>query len=391
MKLKMSNLPLPHGGRLIDRRLGKNECRKAARLISGAQVFELSDNLLMDVAKISDGSFSPLEGFMDREDYGLVVKQKKLKNGLVWTIPIVFDISRKAALAVKTGDTIALTRGAHPIAILVVRDKFIPDRRKDAKLIFGTTDERHPGVREYLNKKDVFLGGDISTLNQPRFGFFAFDYEPRQTRDIFTQMGWRTVVAFHSRNVIHRAHEFLQKSAMQVSDGIFIHLIAGKTKTGDFLPDIILGGYQRFIKLYYPKQRALLGVLTCAMKFAGPREAVFHAIIRKNYGCTHFIVGRDHAGVGGFYQKYAAHNIFDEFGDLGITILKLSGPYFCKKCREIVTEKVCPHPTRYHSAVSGTLIRDLIKRGKTPPPDLMRPEVAKFLLRKARIKNIFSA
>lgn len=391
MESRLSNLPFPHGGRLIDRRLKKDECRNVIRTIIGAPVFELNDNLLMDVAKISDGSFSPLEGFMDREDYNSVVKRKKLKNGLIWTIPIVLDMNRRSASAVKIGDTITLTRGAHPIAILIIRDKFIPDRRGDAKLIFGTTNERHPGVREYLNKNAIFLGGDICVLNQPRFGFAAFDYEPRQTRDIFTRMNWRSIVAFHSRNVIHRAHEFLQKSAMQVSDGIFIHLIAGRTKSGDFLPDIILGGYQRFIKLYYPRQRALLGVLTCAMKFAGPREAVLHAIIRKNYGCTHFIVGRDHAGVGGFYQTYAAHNIFDEIGDLGITILRLRGPYFCKKCRDIVTEKVCPHSKQHHSEVSGTLIRDFIKRGKTPPPTLMRPEVAKFLLQKAKIKNIFSA
>lgn len=385
-----NNLPLPHGGKLIDRRLRGINKEKILKNLNDYYSIQVNRNLTMDIARIGDGSYSPLTGFLDREDYYSVLKNKKLHNDLVWTIPIVLDVAKENSSQIAIGDSILLKNKDIPLAIMKIRDKFTPGKLNDAKMIFGTQDGKHPGVKEFIRKKDVFLGGELNVINHYQSILPDFVIEPRKSRQIFTKKKWKTVVAFHTRNVAHRAHEFLQKCALQITDGLFIHPIIGRTKPGDLLPELILYGYQEFIKIYFPSDRVVLAALSCGMKFAGPREAVFHAIIRKNYGCTHIIIGRDHAGVGGFYRIYEAHEIFDEIGDLGIEILRFKGPYYCKKCLDVVTEKICPHGEKHQVKVSGTNMRKTLDRNEFPPQELMRPEVARFLLKRAKTQNIFS-
>ena len=335
----------------------------------------------MDAEQIAIGGYAPLSGFMGKDDFESVLNNMRLVVGDVWTLPIILDISKEAAASIKIGDEVLLGDEQGQANVLFSVDE-IYDYNKFAycEKIYGTKDVAHPGVAKVLKMGEVLVGGRVvSVLNNFDFDVRKFMMTPKEVKEYFKKHNWKTIVAFHTRNVVHRAHEYLQRCGMEYVDGILIHPAVGFTKAGDFKKELIVRSYQRLIDGYYPKNKALLAALGIGMKFAGPREAVFHALIRKNYGCTHIIIGRDHAGVGGYYEKYAAHKIFSNLPPLGITPLLLKGPFYCEKCESIATENTCSHDESCRLEVSGTLAREFIKEKKRPPKWLMRPEIADLL------------
>lgn len=372
----------PHGGKLINRVLGKNkadsllkECKNSPRII-------VNHDTLLDLENIALGVYSPLKGFMNEEEFNGVVVHKRLGGGEAWTIPVCLPLMKKNLDRILKGERALLCgeKGA-VIGVIEIDDIYSVNKTKTAKHIFGTTDKEHPGVHRFFNSGEVFVGGNIQLLQKYRFPFCEFNLEPAQTRKMISQKGWRSVAGFQTRNIPHRAHEFLQKIGLSIVDGILIHPIIGWKKKGDFNPEMIIKSYQVLIEHYYPKDRVIFSGLATAMRYAGPLEAVFHAIIRKNFGCTHFIVGRDHAGVGGFYDRYAAHRIFEKFPDLGIVPMLLNGPYYCRKCLSVVSDKICPHHDQHKLEISGTLIREMITKNKRIPEEFLRKEVADFIHR----------
>ncbi|MCF7907845.1 MAG: sulfate adenylyltransferase [Candidatus Omnitrophica bacterium] len=342
---------------------------------------KVSQEILMDAEQIAIGGYAPVDGFMGKADFESVLNNMRLVKGDVWTLPIVLDISKKEAASIKIGDEILLGDGQDQENFLFsVEDIYEHDKSLYCDKVYGTKDVAHSGVAKVLKMGEVLVGGRvISVLNNFDFDMRKFTMTPKETKAQFEKNNWKTVVAFHTRNVVHRAHEYLQRCAMEYADGILIHPAVGFTKPGDFKKELIIKGYQSLIDNYYPKNKALLSALGIGMKFAGPREAVFHALVRKNYGCTHIIIGRDHAGVGGYYEKYAGHKIFSSLPSLGITPLLFKGPFYCNKCEAMATESTCSHDESYRSEVSGTLARKFIKEKKKLPKWLMRPEIANLL------------
>jgi len=341
----------------------------------------------LDVEKIVINSFHPLKGFMDREDLESVCEKMTLKDGKnVWTIPILLQISKDNFNQLSKNDEVLLIDKTdnNKIAILRVEDLFKLDKERIAKKIFGTTDINHPGVKKLYSKGDYAVGGEIiKFLNHPNFPNKEFELTPAETKEVFSKRKWKKIVGFQTRNPPHRAHEYLQKLGIEIGDGLFINPIIGYKKKGDFDSKVILEAYKILIEHYFPKEKVLLSGLSTSMRYAGPREAVFHAIIRRNYGCTHFMVGRDHAGVGNFYDPYDAHRIFDNLPqDIGIEIIKFHDVFFCKKCEEMVSEKICPHSEEeiYKIKISMTKIREILKKGEYPSPNILRKEIAEFLV-----------
>ena len=375
----------PHGGRLVNRILEGKEREEALERAKSLKSISVSSRILSDLELISVGAFSPNEGFMRKEDYESVVENMRLKNGVVWSIPLTLSVSKEEAADLKEGEDIALIdESQNPIAILHLEEKFSYDNQKEAKEVYRTTDEAHPGVSILYAQGDVLLGGKISLINNPPYVEFPkYRLNPAQTRRIFREKGWNRIVAFQTRNPIHRAHEYLQKCALEMADGLLIHPIVGETKSDDVPAYVRMECYEALIENYYPKDRVLLSVLPAAMRYAGPREAIFHALVRKNYGCTHFIVGRDHAGVGNYYGTYDAHKIFDEFKpeEIGITPLFFDHAFYCKRCASMVTTKTCPHPSDFHVHLSGTKVRELLKGKKDLPHEFTRPEVGSILMK----------
>lgn len=369
----------PHGGVLIDR-LVKGKERKALEC-SRLPRIRVIDDFILDAEKIAIGAYSPLKGFMCREDFSSVVDDMRLADGTPWTIPIFLPVDSQTAGSIsKGGEIIISDKNSRDIAILKVKDIFSFPKNRWARKVYATENRKHPGVDRIYSMHDRLLGGDIRLINRPSFKFEEYNLDPAKTRQMIEARGWKTIAGFQTRNIPHRAHEYLQKIALSLTDGILIHPIIGWKKMGDFDPGAIIRTYQALIRSYFPKDRVIFAGLATAMRYAGPREAVFHAIIRKNYGCTHFIVGRDHAGVGDYYEKYAAHRIFDKLPDLGIKLLLLREPYYCAKCDEIVSDKICPHDKIWHRYISGTMIRKLISEDKCIPEYLMRPEVVKVVM-----------
>jgi len=340
---------------------------------------------LSDVEMIAIGGFSPLEGFITKADYEGVVKNMRLKNGLVWSIPVVLPVTKEQANGLK-GD-VALTSHGTVVAILHLEEAYTPDKKLEAEQVFKTTDEAHPGVKRLNTIGQVYLGGNISVVNRPKARTFTqYRLDPNDTRRIFGERGWKRIVAFQTRNPIHRAHEYIQKSALEICDGLLLHPIVGETKGDDISAAVRMKSYEVLLANYYPKDRVLLAVNPSSMRYAGPREAIFHALIRKNYGCTHFIVGRDHAGVGKFYGTYDAQKIFDNFTpeEIGITTLNFENTAYCTVCLSMVSSKTCPHDPAQHVNLSGSKVRELLLAGTSPPPEVSRKEVAEVLIEAMR-------
>ena len=373
----------PHGGALIDRQLrGEMKVAVAERAEKLTRV-PLTPMAVSDLELLAIGAFSPLSGFMTRADYENVVTGARLANGLVWTIPVALPVHDEVAAEVNVGQEVALVEDDRVLAIMEVEDKFGYDKRLEAREVYKTEEDAHPGVARLYGQGDTLLGGPIWLVDWPKNQeFLDFRHTPAQTRRMFASRGWRRVVGFQTRNPIHRAHEYIQKTALEIVDGLLLHPLVGETKKGDIPADVRMESYQSLLRDYYPPDRVVLGVFPAAMRYAGPREAIFHALARKNYGCTHFIVGRDHAGVGKYYGTYDAHLIFDEFSadEIGITPLFFDHAFYCKKCGGIVSAKTCPHGKEHWIFLSGTQVREMLERGEMLPEEFTRPEVSKILV-----------
>jgi len=367
----------PHGGKLVERVDFSDRKRDEAREMLKIHV---SIDEARDLGNIGHGVFSPLEGYMLREDFENVLADGRLSNDLPWTIPIVKDVSREEIEKILESEEIALFYKDTPMAILHVEEMYPYNKKEYAEKVFRTTSIEHPGVANIMKKEDYLVGGKITLLNDPPTKFPRYKLWPKETRILFKEMGWRSVVGFQTRNAPHIGHEYVQKTALTFVDGLFINPLIGKKKKGDFKDEVIIKAYETLFEHYYPKNSATLGILETEMRYAGPREAIFHAIMRKNFGCTHFIVGRDHAGVGNFYGPYEAQEIFYDYPDLGITPLFFRSFFYCKKCGGVVNEKICPHGPEHHITFSGTRIREMLLRGEKPSELMMRPEVAEIIL-----------
>jgi len=371
----------PHGGKLIERVLQGGKKDEALARAGSLPSLTIDSELVSDVENIATGVYSPLEGFMGAEDFRSVLNGMRLRNDLPWTIPIVLDVDKATAAGLKTGGEIVLrTEDGRPVALMRVEETYGCDKKETAEKTFGTADPAHPGVAKVMRMKEVLLAGPIDLIEATPTPFDRWKLTPRETRILFKEKGWRTVVGFQTRNTPHIGHEYVQKAALTFTDGLFINPVIGRKKKGDFKDEVILASYEELIRHYYLKERAVMGILQMEMRYAGPREAVHHAVIRKNFGCTHIIIGRDHAGVGKYYSPYAAQDIFEEFPDLGIVPMFFRSFYHCRKCGSAVNEKICPHPPSEQIQFSGTKIRDMLVKGEIPPPELMRPEVAKVIM-----------
>ncbi|MEE9393015.1 MAG: sulfate adenylyltransferase [Planctomycetota bacterium] len=382
----------PLGGTLIDRSCPQDRVAERLAYAKTLPTLSANSNLILDTEKIANGTFSPLTGFMGEADMKAVLANMYTSKGVPWTIPIVFHASEKEAAAVSVGKDAAIINSADGSisAIISVSEIFEYDRDNFAQQVFTTTDGEHPGVGQLLLWGPKLIAGDIELLQRSASLIpGGYDYSPREVRAAIAKKGWKRIVGFQTRNLGHRAHEQLQKTALEQVDGLLIHPLIGWKKKGDMQPEVILEGYEKLIEHYYVKKNVMLAALTTAMRYAGPREAIFHAIIRKNFGCTHFIIGRDHAGVGSYYEKYAGHKIVDHFAsDLGIEIMRLHGPCWCNTCEAIVTEHTCPHSEDWEQ-ISGTQVRAMLAEGISPPPSFMRPEIAKFLVQRAQEGRVF--
>jgi sulfate adenylyltransferase len=374
----------PHGGKLVNRILKAEEREEWIKKSKSLKKIFVSPRVVSDLELISNGAMSPNEGFMGKDDYESVVDNMRLKNGLAWSIPITLPVTSEQSKDVREGEDISLyDESENLLAILHLQEKYSYDKKNEAEKVYRTADEAHPGVSVIYRQGDVLLGGKISLVNRPPdVEFPKYRFDPAQTRMLFREKGWRRVVAFQTRNPIHRAHEYLQKCALEMVDGLLIHPIVGETKNDDIPADVRMKCYQALIENYYPKDRVILSVLPAAMRYAGPREAIFHAVVRKNYGCTHFIVGRDHAGVGNYYGTYDAHKIFDEFKpeEIGITPLFFDHSFYCRRCNGMATTKTCPHPSEFHAHLSGTKVRELLRNKQDLPIEFTRPEVGRILM-----------
>ena len=341
---------------------------------------EIQDDQARDCENIANGVFSPLTGFTGPEDYANILEHMRLSSDVPWTIPIILDTDTKTAASLKEQDQVALTNNGRTIAVLDIQETYPLNRKLHAQKVYGTTDPNHPGVAKTYARGEILLSGDIWLLDSLESAFPSYYLTPLETRILFKEKGWRTVVGFQTRNVPHLGHEYLQKTALSFTDGLLINPVIGKKKPGDFKDQVIIKTYESLIKNYYLKERAVLVTLQFEMRYAGPREAILHAIVRKNYDCTHFIIGRDHAGVGDYYPPYAAQEIFEEFPDLGISPLFFKSFFHCKKCGGVANDKTCPHPESEHITFSGTKIRGMLTKGQHPPAEIMRPEIADIVL-----------
>ncbi len=382
-----NTLIAPHGGELIINMAGEAE---RAELQERAQSFPqivVGSRQLADLEMLAIGAYSPLGGFMKRADYLGVVNDMHLHNGLPWSVPITLSVSTEQAATLKEGAQVALVNEQGTLqAVMTIEEKFGYDKQHEASNVYRTTEEAHPGVQAMYQQGDILLGGPVRVVALQNQAFAQYRYTPTQSRQLFTERGWKRVVGFQTRNPVHRAHEYIQKCALETVDGLFLHPLVGDTKGDDIPADVRMRCYEVLLENYYPAARVILGVLPAAMRYAGPREAIFHALMRKNYGCSHFIVGRDHAGVGNYYGTYDAHYIFAEFdpAKLGITPMFFDHTFFCRVCDSMASSKTCPHGNDDHVTLSGTKVRQMLQAGEIPPREFSRPEVAKVLIEAMR-------
>jgi sulfate adenylyltransferase len=374
----------PHGGPLVHRVVQAEAREDALGAAAALPAIRLSPVQHSDVVCIATGVFTPLTGFVGRDDYESVLTRMRLASGIVWSMPVTLAVSCEAAKSIATAPAIALQDpSGRIVATMAVVEQFRGDKEREAQAVYRTTDAAHPGVARLYAQGDVLLAGPVTLIDPPREQpFAAFRRDPAETRRLFAERGWRRVVGFQTRNPVHRAHEYIQKSALEICDGLLLNPLVGETKSDDISAATRMASYQVLIDNYYPSNRVLLSVFPAAMRYAGPREAIFHAIARKNYGCSHFIVGRDHAGVGAYYGTYDAQKIFDEFApeDLGIVPLFFEHTFFCRKCGGMASTKTCPHDGGNRVTLSGTQVRDMLSKGQIPPPEFTRAEVAKVLI-----------
>ncbi|MBM3956614.1 MAG: sulfate adenylyltransferase [Gemmatimonadetes bacterium] len=377
----------PHGGVLLDRFMSGEDAGEFSAGAGSRPSITLNSRQVSDLRLIANGAFSPLEGFMGRADYEGVVSSASLANGLPWTIPVTLAVTPGAAARIAEGSEVSLRDGKGSVlGSLLVTDRYGYDKEREAKEVFRTLDEAHPGVANLYRQGDLLIGGPVRCMPFEREALYAAtERSPAQTRALFEKNGWSTVVGFQTRNPIHRAHEYIMKCALELVDGLLVHPLVGETKSGDIGAEVRMRCYEVLLGKYYPADRTLLSVFPAFMRYAGPREAIFHAIVRKNYGCTHFIVGRDHAGVGSYYGAHDAQRIFREFDRdaLGIQPLFFEHSFYCTQCGGMATLKTCPHPDECQLSLSGTKVREMLLRGQMPPEEFTRREVAEILIEAA--------
>lgn len=377
----------PHGGVLrVNLANEAEQVELQERAFSLPQI-TVGSRQLADLEMLAIGAYSPLSGFLTRTDYLSVVSEMHLSNGLPWSIPITLAVTSEQAADLKEGSQVALVDAQGVLqAVLTIEEKYSYDKQYEAKQVYRTEEEAHPGVKVVYQQGDVLLGGPVRVVRLPQQAFAQYRYTPTQSRALFKERGWKRIVAFQTRNPVHRAHEYIQKCALETVDGLYLHPLVGNTKGDDIPADVRMRCYEVLLENYYPANRVILGVLPAAMRYAGPREAVFHALMRKNYGCSHFIVGRDHAGVGNYYGTYDAHYIFANFdpAKLGITPMFFDHAFFCRVCDAMASSKTCPHDREQHVVLSGTKVRQLLRDGEIPPREFSRPEVAKILIEAMR-------
>jgi len=366
----------PHGGALVDRTGERPDDLESLETIA------LTPREVSDLDMLASGALSPLEGFMGREDYERVVEDMHLANGLAWAMPVCLAVE-----SAPDGDRVALTDGdGRPLAVLEVEEVYDYDKEREAENCFRTTEDAHPGVARLYAQHPHYLAGKVTVFDRPEPSFPELAEDPAETRAVFAERGWNTVVGFQTRNPIHRAHEYLTKVALETVDGLLIHPLVGETKSDDVPAATRVECYRVLVDGYYPQERVVVSAFPAAMRYAGPREAIWHAICRKNYGCSHFIVGRDHAGVGNYYGTYDAQLIFDEFQphELDIEPMFFEHAFFCRVCGQMATPKTCPHGGDDHVFLSGTKVRELLSEGQLPPAEFSRPEVAEVLIQAYR-------
>lgn len=369
----------PHGGNLVDRVINDNQEEQLRDSLVGKPRIQLDPGTYQDFINIANGRYSPIKGFLNQTDFLKVVHDMSLEDGTIWPLPIILDVSADIATEIVPGENIGVkSPDGSLVGAIDVSEVYKYNAEETARHVFGTTDKSHPGVQTLYDKGEFLVGGTVYMFDRTRYN--DSDLIPKETRVLFAQNNWETIAGFQTRNAPHRAHEYIQKSALEHVDGLLIQPKLGKKKDGDYTDEAILGAYKRLLDEYYSEGRYALTVFPSRMNYAGPREALFDALVRKNHGCTHFIVGRDHAGVEDYYDSYDAQEIFDEVKNIGIEPLFYNYSFFCQECDQMTSEKICPHDESAQVHPSGTKIRHLITEGKTPSEKMMHPEVASYLL-----------
>src|SRR5436309_2873648 len=368
----INQLIAPHGGELVLNMAGENERAELQKLARSLPQILVGSRQLADLEMLAIGAYSPLAGFMKRADYLGVVNDMHLENGLPWTVPITLSATTEHAATLKEGSQVALLNEHGTLqAVMTIEEKYGYDKQHEASKVYRTTEEAHPGVNAMYQQGDILLGGPVRVVALQNQTFAQYRYTPGQSRQLFVERGWKRVVGFQTRNPVHRAHEYIQKCAMETLDGLYLHPLVGTTKCDAIPADVRIRCYEVLLDKYYPADRTVVGVFPAAMRYAGPREAVWHALCRKNYGCSHFIVGRDHAGVGSYYGTYDAHYIFDEFAphELDIEPMFFDHPFFCRTCGNMASATTCPHGGDDHVFLSGTKVREMLQAGDLPPEE----------------------